>query len=673
MRIQWTRLILAVGVLLLATNGPHPKPAKAYENLGPAGPGASLHGPHQMINRYAVRIWVDWRGHKGVFKNYRFQDPRWARKLTGQSFGNTGLFYSDLTTVNKALTWSQWLMEGGYTADEPELWQALRHFYDPTRPSAPWLSDRHAGLYSATWKVGSKVYADPKMDAITWAVTGPARNGQPENAFSWKKAGEYMRQAWSCTSSPEEKDRLFAAAWRSIGETMHLVADMTTPAHVRNDAHAAKLPSGSMGPDPYETRVSEGRIKGICDGIGRHALELYPAFRDRVDNKLRPQIQSASEPATLMHAVAKWTNENFFSKDTVAGIAEIHRRDGSKVRVTVTNANGMPPYPAPRLEDCRVDPVFEGHDELTTYTRKVTGHDVAMARLTWTSEWHGFFKTALRWKAFIMEDDVALSQANILIPLAVLANTHVVDWAIPRVEVVINDIDQQTKRLQAEVLHTPSGLYATPLSYSTGAGPAWKRFAHIKINGRTVAPASCKLTVSDNRIQASLSGLDLRRKRVQVVIDLGGFTVESEPFVCFITPKKKPRLKPRPSYVGLYYVRVRYNGDSFDKPVGFSSSNPDSVASGGDCKIVFRKDGTITHSWNRGASTEPCGQWQKDGAFTIRLDDDKAHRNWTGRVVGRGQLRGKITGTFSFPKRDQSGRAIGTELVPMTGEFRPRP
>ena len=34
-----------------------------------------------------------------------------------------------------------------------------------------------------------------------------------------------------------EKDKLSAAAWRSLGETMHLIADMSVPSHVRNDSH----------------------------------------------------------------------------------------------------------------------------------------------------------------------------------------------------------------------------------------------------------------------------------------------------------------------------------------------------------------------------------------------------------------------------------------------------
>ena len=45
-----------------------------------------------------------------------------------------------------------------------------------------------------------------------------------------------MITAFSSMNLPE-KDKLFAAAWRSLGETMHLIADMSVPSHVRNDSH----------------------------------------------------------------------------------------------------------------------------------------------------------------------------------------------------------------------------------------------------------------------------------------------------------------------------------------------------------------------------------------------------------------------------------------------------
>jgi hypothetical protein len=109
------------------------------------------------------------------------------RKVTAKSFTNAVNFYPDLIEGYKNLSVAEWMQEGGYTADEPEIWQALRHFYDPTKPQRAWLADPHAGLYASAWYWGTAKYGDPQMDAITWAIEGPAKNGQPANEYSWER------------------------------------------------------------------------------------------------------------------------------------------------------------------------------------------------------------------------------------------------------------------------------------------------------------------------------------------------------------------------------------------------------------------------------------------------------------------------------------------------------
>lgn len=109
------------------------------------------------------------------------------------------------------------------------FFSALRHFYDPTNPDEPYLTDHVWDLADVVLKgVG-----DQKMDAKTWALEGPARNSYAENFYSWKKGIYYMGIAVK-SDETVTKNKYFAEAWRSLGETMHLLADMTVPAHVRN-------------------------------------------------------------------------------------------------------------------------------------------------------------------------------------------------------------------------------------------------------------------------------------------------------------------------------------------------------------------------------------------------------------------------------------------------------
>ncbi|MBN1448273.1 MAG: hypothetical protein JXA28_10120, partial [Bacteroidetes bacterium] len=169
---------------------------------------------------------------------------------TGPAIVNSGYFAAGTSKADKAWTPKQWIAHGGYSADIPEVPAALRHFFDPLGIDGgkTWLTDR--GTYWE-WIVNNNAF-NPRINARDWALN------HVDNPWSFDKGKEWMRKA---LAEPDEttRDGYMARAWRCLGETLHLVADMGCPVHVRNDSHADvagwEYRRALGDPDPYEVMV----------------------------------------------------------------------------------------------------------------------------------------------------------------------------------------------------------------------------------------------------------------------------------------------------------------------------------------------------------------------------------------------------------------------------------
>ena len=103
-------------------------------------------------------------------------------------------------------------------------------------------------------------------------------------------------------SGQTEDERL--RGWRFLGHVLHLLQDMSVPAHVRNDGHP-----GSYGTndDNYEHELSIKNIASTSDKTGYY--ELIP------DSSLEAP-KTDSTPDGLFKALAQYTRENYVSDDT---------------------------------------------------------------------------------------------------------------------------------------------------------------------------------------------------------------------------------------------------------------------------------------------------------------------------------------------------------------------
>lgn len=167
-----------------------------------------------------------------------------------------------------------WIKSGGTREDDfPRF---LTHFYDPTTGN---------GLYFLIQQTSSKDWAKN--------ISG--------NQWNWVLALDNFYTALTSTNAYIRETRL-AATFRGMGQIMHLVEDLTAPAHVRNDPH---IPV-SRDKDFYEafTDKNFNPAKGIISYTG------YPV----VDLSTFSNFDSFWKNGGK--GLAEFTNQNFLSRNT---------------------------------------------------------------------------------------------------------------------------------------------------------------------------------------------------------------------------------------------------------------------------------------------------------------------------------------------------------------------
>jgi len=233
-------------------------------------------------------------------------------KSLGLSAGLSEKFFWN-SKVQSAL---KWLQEGAYLEDAGSNLQGIigmarynNHFHNPLKP---WGS---AGLNDLGCTGES---------AVLWAQYGSWQTGYIEGDWSWKKARDSL---YSALTSKYDSDRRanFAQTFRGLGHQMHLIQDMSVPAHVRNDAH------------PRETLLEINPLTGdyYFETWARKNAWIINSFASApVDSQVRLDIsQSGFAPVSqlvdteqyagagpsisLTWGLSEYTNSNFLSDNTI--------------------------------------------------------------------------------------------------------------------------------------------------------------------------------------------------------------------------------------------------------------------------------------------------------------------------------------------------------------------
>lgn len=416
--------------------------AWGYGNAaGPSGLG----GPHRMINELALAKFIKLAAKDQIMSYYDFEPSFLLKSLglklapgdypfmvdgktiviSGDWFKNDvsiklqGLpwvpTYTEEQDTTRAFKW--WIIEGGYTADEPESYMALRHFFDPTQNA----QDKQSGEFVSYLTDDLDPYisplmmgANPRVNAKVWV--------QSKSPYSLDAGSEALGNAFSTSTITGRRD-LLGKAWRCIGESMHLLADMTVPAHVRNDSHPGALSPRwenikNLKSDPYEDYVT---AEEVADRVGYS-----------VDPDLQSRISKCSSVAQLFDLVSKYTNSKFFSTDTISGSDAV-----TKKHIRNFNAQARE-YASPKLD---------------SYTFKLSARGAGS----------GYYTSKDGALTLVRRDAdgrnridriCAMGQANRLIPIAIAANIKLLDCLVPKVKVEMRGFDMISRvfHCRAEVV-----------------------------------------------------------------------------------------------------------------------------------------------------------------------------------------------------------------------------
>ncbi|MBT3243509.1 MAG: hypothetical protein HN352_10180 [Bacteroidetes bacterium] len=380
-----------------------------------------------VLNRFEQMVLNGDAELSNIFKNYDFDFT--SKRLSGIAVVEAGLWQirEDEISTNPA----NWIRHGGFSADEPELAASFRHFYDPTQAEGErYLKNQLDNLLNFY----DVVNFNPKVDHIEWAID------HPDHAYNWEN-GKYAMELAIELPNPKDKDAEMAIAYRALGETLHLIADMGCPAHVRDDSHPSAFGQylnwkgqpliGS--PDPYE-ELFEHLVSSILG-----------ASSGNVDPALIAKIKSYSSVKKIAEDFAVYTNANYFSDQTISGSLVLPRLWKHRIQ------------PSPLLDDC----TYQGH----FYSTNISGHNVLMC--TDMSYW----TDKIGYKAYPYIDKTCVqSQAAALIPQIAAVGSHVMRIYFPKIQVNVSQITNQS--IVGEVVHQTDFEYPDKLSYN---GPIYVR------------------------------------------------------------------------------------------------------------------------------------------------------------------------------------------------------
>ncbi|MFA4829003.1 MAG: hypothetical protein WC855_13915, partial [Thermodesulfovibrionales bacterium] len=257
---------------------------------------------HPLLTDTAVK--------KSVLKNYLFQN-------IGEDFLKN---YDTVINGRKILDW----IKKGSTDEDSPMCRAANHFHDPLKTwndsamsDQPWFID----AWCSDWK--------PLYSNVTWATgyLAPAPVGQKvsfstlsANApINWDRARDYYYKALTLTTK-EDREIYFAWSFQAVGQVMHLLQDVSVPAHVRNDftSHLVFNKINSINPGKWFIQPFEHYVKTHPELVA-DVQPVTPSFTNpRLTDFWDTNIYDGSSPAIRNDiGLAEYTNANFLSDFTI--------------------------------------------------------------------------------------------------------------------------------------------------------------------------------------------------------------------------------------------------------------------------------------------------------------------------------------------------------------------
>ena len=360
-----------------------------------------------------------------------------------QNLGITNGLETEIIHNSENETIMKWFEKGSIDEDEPDC-RASNHFHNPLKvwgeshlTDDDFLSNPIAWLIRTTceeywgWE-----YSDRKSN-ITWA-TGFLAPGGPKYDFSntepeyapntWDKAREYYYDALTA-GSKDDRESNFALTFKAVGQVVHLLQDMSVPAHTRND-FVSHVRWNQIDPEA-ESWVAKSGIGSRYEYFVKirpalvDATPVPPSFSNvkLTDFWDTDQYTWGSDPLSgTSIGLAEYTNSNFLSSTSIF-----------KSSLDLWHY-----FPHPEKNSVvEYDEIINGNKR--TYLRKLGEGETDGSKIGYgeriehlaRSGW--FFKylppfTVIAQKALILDDVVYLDYAEKLLPRAVGYSAGLLDY-----------------------------------------------------------------------------------------------------------------------------------------------------------------------------------------------------------------------------------------------------
>jgi len=209
--------------------------------------------------------------------------------------------YNQNSEIKISQEQADWIIDGSVKEDTPPRW--INHFFDPVLNQG-WTGEKQGDISKETINLLSKIFLSIKdaTSSLNWAfdqkLQGKYSLYQDDQTYP-KAVQAYVFSGLEKGSAAVKPDfATFENAFKALGHTLHLLEDLGVPAHTRNDTHAG-INELINDVDPYEQWAAEA--KNIN----------FDNFKNIKGNI------SCSDTKDCFIKLAKYSNENFYSKDTI--------------------------------------------------------------------------------------------------------------------------------------------------------------------------------------------------------------------------------------------------------------------------------------------------------------------------------------------------------------------
>jgi len=377
---------------------------------------------HQEINSYAS---IKFNLNYGGKEKYKNSPIDLFSTFTGRSVTARGYF--EASYGSSSFSFKDWIIHGGFSADEPEVGMGMRHFFDPKASNGVFYLTDQTFLASLN-------AINPQIDARWWALCHTGHNdfGKSNNTYNWNQALNTYKRAMENTLNREEN---FAASFRALGEVMHTVADMTVPAHVRNDGHL----TGDIHESVINNLENGGSTLNVIE------FSQIPVPDEYINFNITKSTGSQMDALDIINKVSLFTHDYFYSDDTIY--------NGSNP--TVNQRNGEIHNDKPTFN------TLKWNESIKSYEYQFSTTRVRMIQRTVLDVILGIDKH------YQIPSTYVLDQGRVLIPVAIDACSEAIDRFFPTINISTIKIQETGNgfNLSADMTHVIVQIPAWKVRY----------------------------------------------------------------------------------------------------------------------------------------------------------------------------------------------------------------